>query len=116
MHLPFLVRQLMRSSKQALVFVLCVTLSLITLTALSGFSQSVRSALLKDARKLHAGDIIIRSYSPISPQLKHAVAEMERQGRIQQTHYFRFYSVVRRTDDSASLLASLKVVGKRYPF
>jgi predicted lysophospholipase L1 biosynthesis ABC-type transport system permease subunit len=66
-HLPTILRQVRRSFRQSGLFVLCVALSLTTLTAFSGFSRSVGRALLDDARTLHAADIIIRSYDPIPP-------------------------------------------------
>jgi putative ABC transport system permease protein len=49
-HLPTILRQVRRSSRQSGLFVLCVALSLTTLTAFSGFSRSVGRALLDDAR------------------------------------------------------------------
>ena len=54
-------RQLTGSLHQAAIFVLCVVLSLVTLVSLSGFSRSVHSSFLKDARALHAADIIIHA-------------------------------------------------------
>ncbi len=99
------------------MFVLCVALSLITLTALNGFSKSVNRSLLIDARKLHAADIIIRSqHESISPALENTISGLVRQNQIQRTRYHRFYSVVRTVDDQSSVLASLKVVEKGYPF
>jgi putative ABC transport system permease protein len=71
-HLPTILRQVRRSSRQSGLFVLCVALSLTTLTAFSGFARSVGRALLDDARTLHAADIIIRSYDPISGPLLQA--------------------------------------------
>jgi putative ABC transport system permease protein len=111
-----LLRQMARSSRQALVFVLCVTLSLTTLTAFSGFASSVHQSLLADARSLHAGDIIIRSHSPFTPALEQAVAREEAVGRIQTTRIYSFYSVVRTVAADASLLAQLKVAQPAYPF
>ncbi len=116
MHRNFILRQLTHSSKQATVFVLCVVLSLITLTALNGFSKSVNLSLLIDARKLHAADIIIRSHEPISTSLEKTISGLVRQNQIRWTRYHRFYSVVRTVDDQSSVLASLKVVEKGYPF
>jgi hypothetical protein len=40
-HLPTILRQVRRSSRQSGLFVLCVALSLTTLTAFSGFARSV---------------------------------------------------------------------------
>jgi putative ABC transport system permease protein len=111
-----LLRQLARSSRQALVFVLCVSLSLTTLTAFSGFARSVRQSLLADARSLHAADIIIRSSSPFTPELEQAVAREVTAGRIETTRIHNFYSVVRTVAADRSLLAQLKVVQPAYPF
>jgi putative ABC transport system permease protein len=115
-QIRLLFRQLVHSSRQALVFVLCVTLSLTTLTAFSGFSRSVRQALLADARSLHAADIILRASTPFSPMLQSAVDLEVAAGRIEATHIYNFFSVVRTVNDAASLLARLKVVEPAYPF
>jgi hypothetical protein len=40
-HMPTILRQVRRSYKQAGLFVLCVALSLSTMTAFSGFARSV---------------------------------------------------------------------------
>ncbi|MBR9985820.1 MAG: hypothetical protein KFF68_07915 [Desulfosarcina sp.] len=115
-HMPMILRQVRRSHKQASLFVLCVALSLATLTAFSGFARSVGRALLDDARTLHAADIIIRSHDPISAPLVHAVDRLADQGRIVQANVHEFYSVVRAPDEKASVLSRLKVVEAGYPF
>lgn len=115
-HLAFIRREIVRSSKQAIVFVLCVGLSLVTLTAFTGFSISIHQSLLNDARKLHAADIIIRSYEPISAPLEGAISDLVQKGNIQRSKYHEFYNVTRNMDESASALALLKVVDKAYPF
>ncbi|MGD9308708.1 MAG: FtsX-like permease family protein, partial [Desulfosarcina sp.] len=115
-HLPTILRQLRRSNRQASLFVICVALSLSTLTAFSGFSRSVGRTLLKDARSLHAADIVIRSYDPISPSLSRAIDELVDQGRVDRVNLHEFYSVVRTLDETASVLSSLKVVEPGYPF
>jgi putative ABC transport system permease protein len=109
-------RQITRSPRQAIVFVLCVMLSLVTLVALNGFSDSVHRALLDDARRLHAGDIIIRSYEPVSAGLLDAVNALADAGRLDVSRYDSFYSMVRKADSDRSLLAGLKVVDGNYPF
>ena len=68
-HPGFIRREVTRSSKQAVVFILCVGLSLVTLTAFGGFSKSIHQSLLHDARKLHAADIVVRSYETLSEPL-----------------------------------------------
>ena len=115
-HIPVIVRQMRRSYKQAILFMLCVALSLTTLTAFSGFSKSVRRALLNDARSLQAADIIISSYDPFSAGLNRAVDRLVRAQRVQRTDVYKFLSVVRAPHGGPSVLSSLKVVGPEYPF
>ncbi len=115
-HKQFVLRQLAGSRKQAVVFVLCVALSMVTLVALNGFSDSVNRALLNDARQLHAADIIIRSNSPLSTEVTAAANALQQQGLVDIARLYEFYSVVRVMDDEASLLANLKVVEAGYPF
>ncbi|MHC1743104.1 MAG: ABC transporter permease [Syntrophobacteraceae bacterium] len=117
LHKPFIARQLTRSGQQAVVFVGCVALSIVTIIALNGFSSSVHDALLKDGRALHGGDIIIHSHRDFSPALSDGIAAMEKRGLIGSTTAYEFYSVVRPSGGGAeSLLASLKVVEPPYPF
>lgn len=115
-QLPMILRQVRRSSKQAVLFMLCVALSLTALTAFSGFSASVGRSMLNDARKLHAADIIIGSYDPISLPLNKALDLLVSGGRVIRADIHRFFSVVRSADESGSVLAGLKVVGRGYPF
>jgi len=115
-HILFVIRQLMRSSNQALVFILCVVLSIGSITAFSGFSENVNRVLLKDARRLHAADIIIRSGSEISGGLDRAIDQLILDGRVEKTRYYRFYSVVRTSAEDKSLLSDVKIVEKGYPF
>ena len=69
MHRTFIYRQITSSLKQTLVFVACVALSLVTLVSLGGFGESVNNALLRDARKLLAGDIVVESQFPFEQAL-----------------------------------------------
>ncbi|MGQ4810323.1 hypothetical protein NKDENANG_03780 [Candidatus Entotheonellaceae bacterium PAL068K] len=115
-HKHFIYRQLRRSKKHATIFVLCVVLSMVTLVALGGFSQSVHTSLLRDARALHAGDIIIHSHYPLSTRLAAAVTSLQQQGLVEWARVYEFYSVVRSTRHEASVLAHLKVVEPGYPF
>ena len=121
-------RQIAGSRHQAVVFVLCVALSLVTLVSLSAFSRSVHTAFLKDARALHAADIIVHSHAPLSSPLVNELAALSKQGRIETARVYEFYSVVRairgrstatRDDESErpdTLLSNLKVVDPGYPF
>ena len=109
-------RQLTGSLHQAAIFVLCVVLSLVTLVSLSGFSRSVHSSFLKDARALHAADIIIHAHSPFSKPLLLELSGLEKQQKIASARVYEFYSIVRTNRGDASLLSNLKVVGQGYPF
>ncbi|RJQ55662.1 MAG: FtsX-like permease family protein [Desulfobacteraceae bacterium] len=115
-HSGFIMREIARSSKQAVVFCLCVALSLTSLTAFSGFSKSVYRTLSADARKLHAADIIVHSHEKLSDELDRAISAEIREGAAVRTRYYEFYSVVRTADDRASVLSNVKIVEKEYPF
>jgi putative ABC transport system permease protein len=115
-QLSWILRQTRRSSKQALLFVLCVALSLTTLTAFSGFAASVSRSLLNDSRTLHAADVIIKSYDPISAPLNRAVDRLVAEKQVVRADIHQFFSVVRAMDEGASVLAGLKVVSPGYPF
>jgi len=112
----FIIRQIIRSKKQATVFVLCVTLSIVALIALNGFSISVHTSLLKEAKTLHAADILVRAHHELSPSITDTVASLENLGLIKSAQVYEFYSVVRAGDDQGSLLAKLKIVTPGYPF
>jgi putative ABC transport system permease protein len=116
LHSNFIIRQLMRSQRQALVFVLCVALSITTFISLSGFAASVHTSLQSDARILHAADIIIGSNYDLSPSLMSLVGQLENESNIKSTRIWEFYSVVRSFARNDTLLAKLKVVQPGYPF
>ena len=107
---------MIRSRRQAFVFVLCVALSIVTLISLNGFSASVRTSMQKDAKKLHAADIIIHSHYDLSPAVINAIARLEAGNKITGTRVWEFYSMVRPQNNQGSLLAKLKVVEAGYPF
>ena len=112
----FIWRQLTRSLSQAGLFVLCVALSISVITAVNGFKEEVQRAILKDARTLHAADVIIHSHAPLSKALLEAISKLRRDGRIQAARIYEFYSVVRTSDEKASLLSQLKIAEAGYPF
>ena len=115
-HIRFIGRQIIRSRKQAFVFVLCVALSIVTLISLNGFSVSVRTSMQKDAKSLHAADIIIHSRYDLSPDAINAVGRLEAKNEIKGTRIWEFYSMVRPKNNQEALLAKLKVVQAGYPF
>ena len=95
---------------------LCVALSIVTLISLNGFSASVHTSLLNDAKTLHAADIIIRSYHEISPATISSIRQLEDQDQIISNRVWEFYSVVRSQKGRDSVLAKLKIVQPEYPF
>ena len=106
-HIHFILRQIIRSRRQAYVFVLCVALSIVTLISLNGFSDSVRTSMQKDAKKLNAADIIIHSHYELSPAVIDAVAQLEAGNEIKATRVWEFYSMVRPQNNQEALLAKL---------
>jgi putative ABC transport system permease protein len=109
-------RQLTGSLHQAAIFVLCVVLSLVTLVSLSGFSRSVHASFLRDARALHAADIIIHTHSPFSKPLLQELSGLEKQQKVASARIYEFYSIIRTAKGDASLLSNLKVADPGYPF
>lgn len=109
-------RELAGSPQQSIIFVLCVALSLVTLVSLSGFSESVDRSLLRDAKALHAADIIIESNYDISKSLLDSISSLKNKGVINAARVYEFHSVVRATESEESLLADLKVAEPGYPF
>ncbi len=116
LHFRFITRQIRSSSRQSLIFILCVALSLLILTSLGGFSSSVRRSMLKDARQLHAADIIVHSHHPLSPPLSKKIEQLKESGRIQGAMINEFYSMASFGDTEKSILSHLKVVERGYPF
>jgi putative ABC transport system permease protein len=115
-HRIFIWRQLTRSLSQAGLFILCVALSILVITAVNGFKEDVQRAILKDARTLHAADVIIHSHTPLSEALLESISKLRGEGRIEATRVYEFYSVVRTSDENASLLSQLKIAEAGYPF
>jgi putative ABC transport system permease protein len=116
LHFRFIVRQIKNSRKQALIFILCVALSLLTLVSLGGFSSSVRRSMLKDARQLHAADIIIHSHYPFSEKLVETIDRFELIGLADNVLVHEFYSMATNGVRQLSILSQLKVVEPGYPF
>ncbi len=116
LHFRFIVRQINGSRKQALIFILCVALSLVTLVSLGGFSSSVRRSMLKDARQLHGADIIIHSHYPFSRKLVETIDRFELIGLADGALVHEFYSMAANATRRQSLLSQLKVVEPGYPF
>ena len=116
LHWRFISRQIATSEKQALIFILCVALSLLTLVSLGGFSSSVRRSILKDARQLHAADIIIHSHYPFSRDLVTRIEHFQQQDLAEGIRVHEFYSMARNPGQEKALLSQIKAVEEGYPF
>lgn len=116
LNLRFVLRQIAGARRQCTLFVLCVALSLIALVSLESFNRSVNSSLLRDAKALHAGDIIVHSHAPLPAALQAELAALIRRGALQTARYYDFYSVLRKVQGEGSLLCDVKVVERGYPF
>ena len=109
-------RELRQNRQQSTVLFLCVVLSVVGLTALGGFQANVHQAMLRDARQLHAADVIARSSFPFMPALEEKLAALRARPGVAIARVWEFYTVVRTADESASLLSAVKVVEPGYPF
>jgi len=112
----FIGRQIIHSRNQALLFMGCVALSVISVSAINGFAVSIKQALLNDARQLHGADIIITANQPFSNQLSETVKQLIDKGQVQAARIHEFYAMVRNEDKNTSLLAQIKIAQSGYPF
>jgi putative ABC transport system permease protein len=111
-----ILREVRQNRQQTTVLFLCIVLSVVGLTALGGFQAGVNEAMLRDARMLHASDVIARSSFPFLPSLEAKLADYTARPGVAMARVWEFYSVVRTMDESSSLLSSVKVVAPGYPF
>lgn len=120
MHIGLLtrlmIREVRRNRQQTTVLFLCIVLSVVGLTALGGFQANVHQAMLRDARQLHAADVIARSSFPFLPALEAKLAAYAARPDVSLSRVWEFYTVARKADASGSLLSSVKVVEPGYPF
>ena len=115
LNLRFVRRQLTSSGSQAAIFILCVALSIMSLVALRSFGDSINRTLLRDARELQAGDIIVKSNFGLSPPLQEQIAQLEAAGAAAAARLWEFYTVARLTDADRSLLVNVKAAEPGYP-
>jgi len=115
MHFRFIFREMYYSRGQAFIYLLCVALSLVSIVALNSFKRDIYDALMSDARKLHGGDIILKSHQPFSEQLDEELEKISDRIDITSTRTLEFYSVIRRQDGKRSLLSNIKAVDNTYP-
>ncbi|MBU1565094.1 MAG: ABC transporter permease, partial [Proteobacteria bacterium] len=115
MNFRFLLREIAHSRGQAVVFILCVVLSLVSIVAINSFRRDVRSVIVGDARSLHGGDVIIHSHAEFTPPLAAELAELRRDTTITAVNTREFYSVARKADGEDSLFSNIVAVGSGYP-
>ncbi len=111
----FLLRELLYSKKQAAIYILCVSLSLVSLIAVNSFKRDIDRSISGDARALHGGDIILHSHYDLSQGLQRAVVGLTEGKKATAVRTRAFYSVARKSDESGSLLCNIKVVENGYP-
>lgn len=115
-HYRFLLEELRYGGKQAFTFVVCVALSIATLTALNSFRRDVHGSLIDEARALQGGDIIVHAHQPISEQLRHVIDALVLENRLSQQRTLGFHTVALSGIKGSSLLSSIKAVEPAYPF
>ena len=108
-------RQTVRSGPMGLMLVLCVALSIVSVTGLGGFTQRVNRVVLKDTQALLGGDVLIRSNYPIPETLQAEIGRLTQTGDARSASIYEFLSMVRTTTGASSLLAMIKVVSENYP-
>ncbi len=116
LHYRFLAEELRYAGKQAVTFMVCVALSIATLTALNSFRRDVHGSLIDEARALQGGDIIVHAHQPISEDLQRAIDTLAQEKRVAQQRTFDFYTVVREETSGRTLFANVKAVEPEYPF
>jgi putative ABC transport system permease protein len=116
LNLRFIRRQLTATKKQSAIFVLCVTLSMVSLVALRGFGDSINRTLLTDARELQAADIIVESSYGLSEPLAAQIEELAAAGAVESARTWVFYTVARIANGEETLLSEIKAVEQGYPF
>jgi putative ABC transport system permease protein len=116
MNIRFIIREILHSKSQAVVFILCVILSLVSIVAINSFRRDVRQSIVSDARGLHGGDIIVHSHYDFSQPLHQELTTLVGEEGIESVRTWEFYSVARREDGRDSLFCNIKVVDKGYPF
>ncbi len=115
MQFRFIFREIIHSRGQAWIFALCVALSLMSIVALNSFRRDIQHSLMDDARKLHGGDIIVRSHHPFTPLFDNELEAVFARSDVTGSRGWEFYSVARAPDKSGSLLSNIKAVDSDYP-
>lgn len=115
MKLRHLFRDVVHNRGQAMIFALCVALSLVSLIAVNSFRRDVRGVIASDAATLQGGDIIVRSSGDLSPGLAAELAAIIGEGGGMATESWEFYSVARKESGDDFLFSNIKAVADGYP-
>ena len=110
MHRTFIYRQITGSIKQTSVFMACVALSIVTLVSIGGFGESINNALLRDARVLLAGDVVVQSGFPFEESLVAELEQLQSEPGVDVALTYQFITIVRTVEGENTLLSELKVV------
>ena len=113
MNLRFLLREIVQSRKQAVIFVLCVLVAVTTLIALQSFRRDVNRLVHGDAQALHGGDVLVESHYEIGEKLLRGIADLQHEG-IVAVRSWDLYSVVRNSQEE-TLFCQLRIVENGYP-
>lgn len=115
-HYRFLFEELRYGGKQVVTFIVCVALSIATLTALNSFRRDVHGSLIDEARALQGGDLIVHAHQPVSEELRQAIDDLASAGRLLKQNTLEFYTVVLPETKESSLFSNIKAVEPSYPF
>jgi putative ABC transport system permease protein len=116
LHPRLILREAAALGPQALLYLLCVVLAIVSLVAEQGLATNIDQALRRDARGLAAADILIHAHRPIGAVLTARVEQLRQQGQVEMAAVWIFYSMVRPQNRESSLLAQIKAVQPGYPF
>ena len=108
-------REIRSGGAQAATFIICVALSISTLSALNSFTRDVQQFLKNESRALHGGDIIVHSHYPIADAVKSEANTFRDSGIIQVLETYEFYTVIRSAENDRTVLANVKSVPFGYP-
>ncbi len=109
-------REARASSTRFFFVILAVALGVGALTGVQGFSEAFRGMLTRDARKLMAADLSVRTFAMADPG-QMAVMESLRQSGVARTHITETVSMLSVPGGATPVLVSIKAVDPAvYPF
>ena len=115
MKLHHLFRDIIHNRGQAVIFTLCVALSMVSLVAVNSLRRDVRGVIAEDAAALQGGDVIVRSGGEFTSALRDELARVVGEGLATATTAWEFHSVARREGGEAVLFSNIKAVSGGYP-